>query len=153
MWNMECKIFIKFVYLELSKVIISSYLEDVCNIPTFSSNLALGTQGGRSALLVEPNPQDQPPTVFGSRLQSADFSKSRFCLDFSPFLGLAMHCLLLQPNGGRSLCVFTSRCLLLFQLWTNPPLTMVSKGCRRLSPGTLVTPSACQRSAQSLLFY
>lgn len=79
--------------------------------------------------------------------------KGAFDWIFDPSLVLQCIASRYSPTEATRCAFVTSRCLLLFQLWTNPPLTMVSKGYRRLSPGTLVTPSACQRSAQSLLFY
>lgn len=83
---------------------------------------------------------------------SVDFSERKFCC--GPCL--VWQCCADCCSAMEPVCyafVTSLHCLLLFQLWMNPPLTMVSKGYRRLSPGTLVTLNACQRSASSLLFY
>lgn len=66
---MGYKVFIKLISL-ISEITVASYLEDVYNIPKFSSNLLLGTQVGRFALPFEPKPQNQPQIAFEPRLHS-----------------------------------------------------------------------------------
>lgn len=67
---MGYKVFIQLISWQLSEIIIASYLEDVCNIPKFSSNLVLEAQVGRFALWFEPKPQNQPQIAFEPRLHS-----------------------------------------------------------------------------------
>lgn len=146
---MGCKTFINLVSSWLSEMIIAFYLVDVYTASQICRDLVIGTQGDGlhcwfnwsvKAILT-------PDFVI-----SADFSKRKFCC--GPCL--VWQCSADSCSAMEPVCfafVTSLHCLLLFQLWMNPPLTMVSKGYRRLSPGTPVTLNACQRSASSLLFY
>ena len=79
-------------------------MEDICNIPKFSSNLVLWTQLERFALLFEPMPQNQPQTAFERRLHSQCCFQQKGILLWS-FLGLVMHRQLLECNRACLLCV------------------------------------------------
>lgn len=55
-------------------------------------------------------------------------------------------------KGAPCLAAYYIVMCLLFQLWMNQPLTMVSKGYRRSSQGILVTLNVCQRLAKCAVY-
>lgn len=118
-------------------------------------HLVSWTWAGRFYFRFKPKSHIYRQTVFEPRFQSYGWSqaeKERSVITSWPCSALTV---VARHSCAPPCFAFpvSWRCLLSFQLWTNPPLTTASRGYRRLFHDTPVIPSACQRSAHFLFLY